>query len=266
MAYGGAKPFIVPGLNKALKVQDLEESRNMQVTGSFKLFDFTNLHSYNVLPDDSQQPEILKSHIRNLAELFIRNRADGIFGIHLAHAHFVIPENTTILGVNYNKPYCRWARTTAIQIVDLSNVHGHIFVLTDHGFHPYEYQTGPVPDLFGVDSAFLPELADYLNTNNLSTLIGLQIIDHNPAHMLEFILPQATVMLNVLNLNGCVSTRQTGWKFEFENGEPRVCQANESHGQTATTHEIYNKGDPHPRLETFQDLKHALVKAGILCL
>ena len=34
----------------------------------------------------------------------------------------------------------------------------------------------------------------------------------------------------------------------------------------ATTHEIYNKGEPHPKLETFQDLKHALVKAGILRL
>jgi hypothetical protein len=29
MAYGGASIFDVPGLNKALKVQDLEESRNM---------------------------------------------------------------------------------------------------------------------------------------------------------------------------------------------------------------------------------------------
>jgi hypothetical protein len=165
------------------------------------------LHSYNVLLDDSQQPEILESHIHNLATLFVRNRADGIFGIHLAHTHFAAPENTTILGVNYDKPYCRWARTTAIQTVDLSNMHRHIFVLIDHGFHPYEYQTGPVPDLSGVDSAFLPELADYLNTNNLSTLVGLQAIDQNPANMLEFILPQATVMLNVLDLNGCVPTR-----------------------------------------------------------
>jgi hypothetical protein len=29
MGYRGAKPFDVPGLNKALEVQDLEESRNM---------------------------------------------------------------------------------------------------------------------------------------------------------------------------------------------------------------------------------------------
>jgi hypothetical protein len=250
MAYRGTKPFDVPGLNKTLKVQDLEESRNI----------------YNVLPDDSQQPEILESHIHNLAALFVRNRANGIFGIHLAHAHFAIPENTAILGVNYNEPHCRWARTTAIQAISLSNVHGHIFVLTDHGFHPYEYQTGPIPDLSGVNSAFLPELADYLNTNNLSTLVGLQIIDQNPVHMLELILPQGTIMLDVSNLNGCVPTRQTGWKFESEDGEPRVCQANETHGRTATKHEIYNKGDPHPKLEDFQDLKNALVEAEILCI
>ncbi|KAK2813225.1 hypothetical protein FQN50_000903 [Emmonsiellopsis sp. PD_5] len=249
MAYRGAKPFDVPGLNKALKVEDLEESRNI----------------YNVLPTDSQQPEILESHVHNLAALFVRNRADGILGIHLAHAHFAAPENTAMLGVIYDKPYCRWARTTAIETMDLSNVHGHIFVLTDHGFHPYEYQTGPVPDLSGVNSAFLPELADYLNTNNLTTLVGLQIIDQKPACMLELVLPLATVMLDVLNLNGCVPTRQTGWKFEVENGEARVCKSNETHGRHANGHDIYNEGAPHPKLETFQDVRNALVEAGILC-
>jgi hypothetical protein len=29
MGYGGAKPFDVPGLYKALKAHDLEESRNL---------------------------------------------------------------------------------------------------------------------------------------------------------------------------------------------------------------------------------------------
>jgi hypothetical protein len=217
-----------------------------------------------VLPTDTQQPEIHESHIHNLAALFVRNRVDGILGIHLAHAHFAAPENTAILGVIYDKPYCRWARTTAIDTMDLSNVHGHIFVLTDHGFHPYEYQAGSVPDLSGVNSAFLPELADYLNTNNLSTVIGLQIVDPNPALMLELILPLATIMLDVSNLNGCVPTRQTGWKFGVENGQPRVCKANETHGRHANGHDIYNQGAPFPKLETFQDVKNALVEVGIL--
>jgi hypothetical protein len=34
----------------------------------------------------------------------------------------------------------------------------------------------------------------------------------------------------------------------------------ETHGRTTTTHEIYNKGDPHPKLESFQDLRNALVE------
>ena len=144
-------------------------------------------------------------------------------------------------------------------------MHGYIFVLTDHGFHPYEYQTGPVPDLSGVNSAFLPELADYLNTNNLSTLAGLQIIDQNPVHMLELILPWAAIMLVVANLNGCVSTKQTGWKFEAENGEPRVCEPNETHGQHANGHDVYNEGAPHPKLETFRDVKNVLTRENILC-
>jgi len=147
--------------------------------------------------------------------------------------------------------------------MNLCNIHGHIFVLTSHGFHPYEYQAGPGPDLSGVDNAFLPELADYLNTNNLSTIFGLQVIDQNPTNMLELILPKGTVMLEVSNLKGCVPTRQTGWKFEVENGEPRVCTALESHGTHENGHKTYNEGAPHPKLDTFQDVKNALVKARI---
>lgn len=240
--------FDVPGLNKALEVQDLQESRNL----------------YNALPTDSQQPEIPESHIHNLATIFVRNRAERVLGIHLAHGHFATPDNTTLVGVNYNEPYSRWAKPTAIQTVDLSNVHGHIFVLTDHGFHPYEYQIGPLPVLSGVDSAFLLELEEYLIANKLSKLVGLQVIDPKPIDMLELILPQATIMLDISVLDACIPTRQTGWKFKSEDGEARVCKSNETHGQHANGHDVYNEGAPHPKLETFQDVKNALMKENIL--
>ncbi|KAK8925044.1 hypothetical protein H634G_05658 [Metarhizium anisopliae BRIP 53293] len=243
-----AKGAGIPGLDKALTEEDLEESRNI----------------YNNLPDDAKQPEIQEYHILDLAALFVRNRAHNIFGIHLVHAHFTIPTRTVLLGANYDRPRCRWARTTPIPDMDLSDIHGHIFVLRDNGFRPYEYQTGPAPDLSQIDDMFLHDLSDYLYANNLSSFIGLQIVDENPANMLELILPQATVMLCASDLNGCISTRQTGWRFETELGQPRVCQANESHGQRATTHEIYNKGDAHPRMETYEDLKDALLKIGII--
>lgn len=64
-----------------------------------------------MLSDNSQQLKILKSHIHNLAALFIQNCVDEILSIHLAHAHFAIFENIAILSVNYNKPHCCWVRT-----------------------------------------------------------------------------------------------------------------------------------------------------------
>lgn len=115
-----------------------------------------------------------------------------------------------------------------------------------------------------VNSAFLLELTEYLITYNLSTVVGLQVIDQNRAHMLELVLPQGTIMMNISNLNSCVPTRQTGWKFEAENGEPRVCTAKETHGTYENGHKIYNEGVPYPKLATFQDVKNALAKAGIL--
>jgi hypothetical protein len=83
--------------------------------------------------------------------------------------------------------------------------------------------------------------------------------------MLELILLLATVMLDAADLNECVSIRQTGWKFEAKSGKPRVCKSNKSHSQHANRHDVFNKGVPYPKLETFQDVKNALVEAGILC-
>jgi hypothetical protein len=82
--------------------------------------------------------------------------------------------------------------------------------------------------------------------------------------MLELVLPQGTVMLEELNLKGCTSSTQTGWRFKLENGEPRACTATESHGTYANGHKIYNEGTPLPKLATFQDVKSALVNAGVL--
>lgn len=222
------------------------------------------MFSYNELPDDSRQPEILETHIRELAALFIRNRAHEAFGIHLAHAHFAIPESTILLGNNYNTPYCRWAKITDSQLANLSNMHGHIFVLTEHGFHPYEFQNGPAPDLSQVHGTFLSDLADYLTSRDLSLHIGLQVLDQHCGQMLELVLPGGTIMLDVSDLEGCIPTRQTGWKFEIENGKPRVCKPNETHGRHANGHDVYNEGAPHPRLQTFQDVKIALAEKKIL--
>ncbi|KAM3066989.1 hypothetical protein ACMFMG_011771 [Clarireedia jacksonii] len=238
----------VPGLNKPLTAEELAASCEI----------------YNTLPDDADQPQILESHIHALTELFVRHRAHRVLGLHLVHAHFRIPESTAMLGVNYEKPHCRWTKPTNIDTIDIRNIHAHISVLAKDGFHPYEYQVGPAPDLSDVDSAFLPEFAKYLNENRLSTLLGLQVIDQDDSQMLELILPMSTIMLSTADLHDCNRARQTGWKFAIEHGKPRIHKPNETHGTHANGHDVFNEGTPHPQLETFSDLTNALVQTGIL--
>ncbi|KAK0612390.1 hypothetical protein B0T17DRAFT_648472 [Bombardia bombarda] len=79
-------------------------------------------------------------------------------------------------------------------------------------------------------------------------LIGLQVIDSYPSQILELVLPQGAIILDTSDLNGCISTRQTGWEFEIEQSEPRVCQANEIRGSSKS---------PSPRLHPANLLRDA---------
>lgn len=222
--------------------------------------------SYNGLPDDLEQPAILDSHIRQLSRLFVRNNAHEIFGIHLVHGHFEIPEENALVGANYDSPPCRWARITDAHRIDLDGVHGHIFVLTEHGFHPYEYQQGITPDMSKVSENFLAEFSNFLVENDLTKLIGLQILDPHLPEMFELILPGGTIMVEVSSLKGCNPTRRTGWRFGESNGQPRVCKPNETHARHANGHDVFNAGAAHPPLTTFEDVKHALQRENILCV
>lgn len=121
-----------------------------------------------------------------------------------------------------------------------------------------------MPDLSQVDDLFLAELAGFLNAHNLTTLVGLQVIDPYPSDMFELILPEGTIMLDASNLDGCFPTRPTGWRFGVENGEPRVCKPNETHARHANGHDVFNAGAPHPKFEAFEDVKYALERENIL--
>ncbi len=76
---------------------------------------------------------------------------------------------------------------------------------------------------------------------------------------------QGTVMLDTSVIKNCHPTRITGWTFELVGGNPRVCQANEKHsGITIGNHKVFNAERPLPKLENVDDLKTALVEAGVL--
>lgn len=220
---------------------------------------------YNQLPDDKDQPPVADDHITNLAALFVRNNAHKIFGIHLIHGHFKIPDSTVMVGTSFENPAIRWAKVVNIDNFDPSALHGHIFALTKDGFCAYEFQDGPLPDTSSVGEDFLTELVIYIIENNLTSLIGLQVLGCGDRSMSELILDNGTVMLDSSVVKNTVPARITGWKFESVHGNPRVCQANETHsGMKSGNHKVFNAGKPLPKLENVEDLKASLVEAGIL--
>ncbi|PMD60551.1 uncharacterized protein K444DRAFT_528535, partial [Hyaloscypha bicolor E] len=202
---------------------------------------------------------ISTTHLQNLTEIFVKYNVYERLRVHLIHGHTKVVAGNVILGHSFIEPSGRWAKLIRIEEVNLADIYGHIFKLVDGGrFIAYEYIKGkasPLPDLFEVNSTFLLELAEYLITNNLLKLIGLQVIDPNPIYILELILPQRTIILDVSS---------TGWKFESKDSKLYIYQANKTYGQYTNGHDIYNKGSPYPKLETFEDIKNILIEVGIL--
>ncbi|RMI95600.1 hypothetical protein CDV36_016401, partial [Fusarium kuroshium] len=237
-------------LDKVLRDHNFQETRDL----------------YNTLPDDHSQPHVTNDHIQNLAAIFVRHNAHDVLGVHLIHGHFQIPEDTVLLGNNFEKPEGRWAKPTKVDTIDLDMVHGHVFMLKDDGvFRAYEYQGGALPDLSRVGKDFLPEFADYLRVNGLTNLLGLQVLGCGSTSMSELILEGETVMVDGSAIMGCEESRTTGWRFEMVDGEPRVCRGQESHSKmTSGNHKVFIDGKPLPRLENVDHLKQQLAEAGIL--
>lgn len=169
---------------------------------------------------------------------------------------------------NSIKNHCgRWTKATATDTIDVSKIHGHIFALHSvYELVAYEYQDGPIPDLSGIDKAFFSEFILYLITNNLASLLGLQVrLDGMPKSMFELDLDQGTIMLDEAAVHGCAASRQTGWAFELKDAEARVCAANETYAKkTSGNHQVFNAGKAQPKLDSIADLKEALVIAKVL--
>ncbi|KAH8755402.1 hypothetical protein F5883DRAFT_430613 [Diaporthe sp. PMI_573] len=246
----------VPGLNRPVDQNDLDYSCQI----------------YNSLPKDHEQPEIADTHIQDLATLFVRYGAHTAFGIHLIHAHFEIPQGTVLIGENHDldgasNPRCRFAKSAYISPENFGNIHGHIFIFTKHGLRPYEYQAGPLPNL-QVGNKFFVDLHDYLETNGLTGIVGLQLLDTSyPLDMVELVVFQATLMLDRSSLrDGGRIGKRTGWRFAVQNGLPRVCTPYETHRTKEDgSHSPYNKGSPHP-VRSWEIAKLVLEAEGILNL
>ncbi len=123
-----------------------------------------------------QNSRLSRRNIYKLVALFVRYNAYKTLSVYLIYGYFKTLENTVILGSNFENPCSRQAKVTEIDVVELSNVRRHIFVLTSNGFIIYEYQDGPMPDLSSIRKEFFTNLINYLIINGLTNLLDLQVL------------------------------------------------------------------------------------------
>ncbi|KAH8744726.1 hypothetical protein F5883DRAFT_20646 [Diaporthe sp. PMI_573] len=222
----------VPGLHKTLTLTDLERSRQI----------------YNNLPSDSVQPVVKQEHLDGLANIFVRHNAHVYFGAHLLHGHFSLGEGTVLVG---DESLPCWTQPVKTSSLNLDELHGHTFIQTENGFHPYEYHTGKIPNLASVGSEFYSDLLRFLNESNLSSVFALEVLD-NPSStvMMELVLgDRGTLMIEPSCAINCHPYRQTGWMFTIYNGQPSVCADGKTyHGTGPKGHVIAQT--PMDKIET----------------
>ncbi|KPM41997.1 hypothetical protein AK830_g4581 [Neonectria ditissima] len=243
----------IPGIHHSPTAEDFADSRNVS----------------NDLPQPEDQPEISDTTLKNLGELFVRHDVHEIFGIHLLHAHFHVPEGNVLYGiqaqVSGNSESC-WTKPVPVDELAAKPMHGHVFHLQPNGaFVPYEFQEGEVPyNAVQAPKAFFRELAEFLHFNNLAGLVALQLLDgpRDRTNTELLVGPQSTLMMDTKDVFGLDPVQiTTGWFFQVGEDGIISCKSSDVYAPKKNTHGVFQDSKPLPTLEA---LKEALFHEGII--
>ncbi|KAL8367164.1 hypothetical protein RB599_010252 [Gaeumannomyces hyphopodioides] len=207
-----AASLFVPGLNTGLKDGDYEKSRQV----------YNNLVDDTKLDDDSGR--VIEQHLPHLLHLLDRHNLLELFGFHSAHNHYRLDPDTAQFGTDDEVPIYRRTKPTPVEDLRKREVHGHIFVVTDTGLQPYEFQNGKGPDFSHCNlRQFLQEFIEYIQQNRLQESIGLQVRykDLDRPETWECFEGKASVMVDgtVAADLGYKRGRTTGWVGRKQDGQ-----------------------------------------------
>lgn len=168
-----------------------------------------------------------------------------------------------MLGHYFESPTGCWTKPTPIKDLDPANIHGHIFKLsTDGKLAAYEYREGRPINVSQINPSFFDEISGYLVENNLTDIIGLQVLSHGPSSpMIELVLGNtSTVMLDEAQAQYGKSYNTTGWHADPDEGDE--LKDGEKHAETTKgTHRVFVDKVP---LSNIMDLKDFLKKEEII--
>lgn len=224
----------------------------------------TNLdHRYNTLPDDDHQPQVTEATLKELGDILIKHNMQHMFGVHLVHGHSTLPPGTAMIGQYTDRGV--WSHPTTIDQADLTNLHGHIYVLNkDDKLVAYEYRQGLRKDLAAVSSDFLADFFGFLVDHKLTQLLGLEVrqLEHEHPNVFEIVFSNGhTLMLPAERTKNVHPSRCTGWTFASVAGVTEL-QGSQAHSKTIQgPHKVFIGGKLDPKLA---DLVDVLEKKDIL--
>ena len=203
-----------------------------------------------------------------VGEIFVRHRAQDIFGIHLLHSHFTAPKGTVLLGVEFpvtNATQACWTKPVPAEELAAKPVHGHVFRLQSDGtFVAYEFHQGEAAFKGeSIGPAFFEEFADFLHRNNLADLLALELLDGPQDHIQKELQvgPQATVLFHEKDVIGLSpSTITTGWSFKVGDDGIISCKGGTVYSAKKNTHGVFIDSKP----LTVESLKKALRGEGVI--
>ena len=100
------------------------------------------------------------------------------FGIHSAHRHDKIPLGTVRLERDLGIGESTWTKATAIEDVDLNNIHATAFKLAHNALVAFEFAEGPSPTAgTHIPPQFLGDIATYLDENDIANQVVLEVKD-----------------------------------------------------------------------------------------
>lgn len=232
-------------------------------------------HRYNCLVHDHEQPSVSSYHLDMLAQLFLRYNVEAIFGLHLIHSHFKIPYNTVMLGSAFSGDSSGyWTKPLLWKDIGLKNVHGHIYIISkEHDLLAYEYREGIAPkNADGINSAFFHEFVEYLISNELAGVLGLEVLEDEMSSQnqsLEFVLAdQGTVMLKQDYVTNAYISRITGWSFTRSADGTVSVKGHETHAsKPGGPHQIFTDGKLLNNIDAVMSLllQHNIIKVEGNC-
>ncbi|KAJ5246657.1 hypothetical protein N7468_001640 [Penicillium chermesinum] len=206
--------------------------------------------------------------LKAVGEIFVRHRAQDIFGIHLLHSHFTAPKGTVLLGIEFpitDTTQACWTKPVPAEELAGKPVHGHVFRMQPDGtFAAYEFHQGEAAfKRESIELDFFKEFADFLRQNNLADLLALELLDGPQDHIYKELQvgPQATVLLNEKDVIGLgLSTITTGWSFKVGDNGIISCKGGTVYSPKKNTHGVFVDSKP----LTVESLKKALRGEGII--